>query len=444
MENEFSAYLKNQGLISTGDKVLLGVSGGMDSMAMMNLFHRAGIPFGAAHCNFQLRWSDSDADEAMVKRVAKDLKVPFYAKRFDTKTYQKTHKVSMQEAARDLRHQWFEETRKTHGYHKIALAHHQDDSIETFFINLIRGTGLAGLRGILPKKGAVIRPLLFASRPQIQAFVIDEGLEYREDQSNQDPKYRRSKIRHEVIPVLQEINPGFVKTMVDNMTRLDQAERIYKEYMVKQISQLLEINSKGFRVSIEKLKQLKPIEGYLYEVLRPFSFNAAVARELLRSLDAVSGKKFFSPTHMALKDREYILINKLQEPDLPIANCSISMEDGMVFNPIRLSINRLTMDVADIHPDPMTASLDGDKLRYPLVVRRWEHGDSFVPLGMKGKKKLSDFFIDLKVPVSEKDNIFVLESAGEIAWVIGFRLDERYKISATTQHVHLFEYSDGT
>ena len=200
----------------------------------------------------------------------------------------------------------------------------------------------------------------------------------------------------------------------------------------------------GFRISIEKLKQLKPLEGYFYEVLRPFRFNAAVARELLRSLDSVSGKKFFSPTHLALKDREYILINKIQEPDLIPANCSISIEDDMVFNPIRLSINRLTIDAADIQPDSMTANLDGDKLTYPLVVRRWEHGDSFYPLGMKGKKKLSDFFIDLKVPLSQKDNIFVLESAGEIAWVIGFRLDNRYKISSRTQNVHLFEYSNGS
>jgi len=444
MENEFNVYLKSRKLLSPQDKVLLGVSGGMDSMVMLELFRRSGKEFGIAHCNFQLRGSDSDADEAFVKSVAKEAGVPCYTKRFDTESYKKKHKVSIQEAARDLRHQWFEGARVKYGYNKIALAHHQDDSIETFFINLIRGTGLTGLRGILPQKGAVIRPLLFATRSEIHLFVTKEGLAYREDQSNQDNKYRRNKIRQEIIPILKEINPGFVKTMMGNMARLDQAERIYNEYMAKQIGQLLEINSKGFRISIEKLKQLKPLEGYFYEVLRPFRFNAAVARELLRSLDSVSGKKFFSPTHLALKDREYILINKIQEPDLIPANCSISIEDDMVFNPIRLSINRLTIDAADIQPDSMTANLDGDKLTYPLVVRRWEHGDSFYPLGMKGKKKLSDFFIDLKVPLSQKDNIFVLESAGEIAWVIGFRLDNRYKISSRTQNVHLFEYSNGS
>jgi tRNA(Ile)-lysidine synthase len=444
MENEFNAYLENRKLLSPKDKVLLGVSGGMDSMVMMLLFHRAGIPIGIAHCNFQLRGSDSDADETLAKRVSAELGAPCYTKHFDTEAYKKRHSVSTQEAARDLRRQWFEETRKKYGYNKIALAHHQDDSIETFFINLVRGTGLTGLRGILPKKDNVIRPLLFATRSEIHAFVKKEGLAYREDQSNEDPKYRRNKLRHQVIPVLKEINPGFVKTMMGNIDRLYQAEMIYRETLDNKIAHLIEEIDDSFRISIAKLKEIRPTELYLFEALRPFNFNAAVCRELLKSLETTSGKKFFSPTHIAIKDREHILINKIQEPDGSSTTGKINKEDGMVFSPIKLSVNQLTIDAVDIRPDPMTANLDGDKLTYPLVVRRWEHGDSFYPLGMNGKKKLSDFFIDLKVPISQKDNIFVLESEGQIAWIIGFRLDNRYKISSRTQNVHLFEYSNGT
>ena len=445
MENEFNAYCENRKLLSPKDKVLLGVSGGMDSMVMLELFRRMGLDYGVAHCNFQLRGNESDADEDFVAALAKEQGVPFYSKKFKTAAFKKEQKISTQEAARNLRYQWFETIRKKHGYDRIAVAHHQDDSIETFFINLIRGTGLTGLRGILPKKDNMIRPMLFTTRSEIHAFVKKEGLAYREDQSNEDPKYRRNKIRHELIPLLIELNPGFGKTMMGNIDRLSQAEMIYRDAMDNEVAQLIEENKGSFRISIGKLLQLNPTELYLFEALKPFNFNAAVSKEIVRSLKTTSGKKFYSPTHIAIKDREQVLINKIMRPNGGDRNkANINKEDGMLFSPVKLSVNQLKIDVVDIQPNPMTANLDGDKLIYPLVVRKWEYGDSFYPLGMNGKKKLSDFFIDLKVPLSQKDNIFVLESAGEIAWVIGFRLDDRYKISSRTQNVHLFEYSNGS
>ena len=441
MLNLFNSYITKEKLFSKTDKILLTVSGGMDSIVMCELFHKAGLKFGIAHCNFQLRGDESEGDENFVEELAEKYKVEFHSVSFDTSTFAKKNKLSIQVAARQLRYQWFEEIREQFDYKYIATAHHQNDSIETFFINLLRGTGIAGLHGILPKQNKIIRPLLFSTREQIEIFAKKSNLKHREDSSNASDKYLRNKIRHQLIPLLKELNPNIGQTISEDIQRLGDTEKIYKKEIEAKRSKIVKEEKNSIRLSIKELKKLEPLEPYLFEFLYPLGFNSATVNEIIASLNSQSGKKFFSSTHRLIKDRDFLIIEPYQvSGQKKDAKYSIKKSQKKItvenFEILCSSVNAKNhkLKVSD-----NIANIDFNKLQFPLEIRKWEKGDVFYPLGMKGQKKLSDFFIDKKLSIPQKENTWLLTSNNQIVWVIGLRMDDRFKITDKTTKIYFVE-----
>ena len=435
----FVEYIKKNALFTQEDKILLAISGGKDSVLMAQLFKLTGFKFSIAHCNFNLRGDESQRDEAFVKLLALTLDVPFYSTHFDTKAYAKTNHLSTQMAARDLRYQWFEEIRFRNGYDYIALAHHQNDSIETLLLNLTRGTGISGMHGILPKRGSLVRPLLFLSRPQIEAIIDENNLDYVEDSSNQTDTYARNAIRLNVIPVLKEINPNLEETFAQNFIRFAETEAVLQQVVAETRERICEKRGEDIYLSIEKIKALQPQKLLFFELLKPYHFTSAVVDELLHALTKQSGTSFYSSLYRATLNRTEIIISSI--------SAETHSEDVLFMHPhdefvlagkkkIRLSYS----DSTHVDSNLNSAFVDADKLIFPLVVRFKQHGDKFMPLGMKHHKKLSDFFIDQKVPVPDKSKIpLLINGNGEIIWVVGFRQDNRYKVNVTTKKVAIFE-----
>ncbi|MEO6904273.1 MAG: tRNA lysidine(34) synthetase TilS [Bacteroidia bacterium] len=439
MDKEFVSYINQDNLFSATDSILVTVSGGLDSIVMCELFHKANLNFSIAHCNFQLRKEESDEDELFVKQLAFNYDVPIHIIKFNTSTYSKKNKVSIQVAARELRYQWFEEIRLKHNYSYIATAHHQNDAIETFFINLMRGSGISGLRSILSKHDCIIRPLLFASKQQIINYAKKNKLVYREDSSNASDKYLRNQIRHQVIPLLNELSPSFENAIIQTLANLRATELIYLAVIEKIKSTHIIEDENGIRIPIKKLKKLSPLDTYLYELLKSYNFNSTVVQKISTSLDANSGKLFYSATHRLVKDRDFLIIEPFTKLGIKQNKYLINKEQSSLPE-LHLLFNLVKNTAAvSIPKSPQQASLDYDKLIFPLEVRRWKAGDRFRPLGMKGEKKLSDFFINKKLSIAEKENTWVLCSAKKIVWVMGFRIDDDYKITPTTNKIYFVE-----
>lgn len=432
--NNFKKFVRDKNLFSPADTILLGISGGVDSVVMAYIFKTAGYRFSIAHCNFQLRGDESNDDEMLVRELAKKYEVPFHCKRFDTVNYAKDNKLSLQMAARELRYNWFEELRNAHGYCCIAVATHKDDEIETMLINLTRGTGIAGLHGIMPKQGNVIRPMLFATRAVIERYAKKYKLPFRNDSSNLSDKYIRNKLRNHIVPVLMSINPGLKETMARSIEHFRDVETIYRNAVEKQRMLITEQRPDGLHFSLEKLKKIEPLRTYLYEFLRPYNFKEDVVEQIETSLDGVSGKQFFSSSHCLIKDREALIVFPLQQPDKLTGIIHRGTRSLNV--PLKLVLKVRNAKDITILKSPDIAYLDYSLLDFPLIVRRWQKGDRFVPVGMKGRKKISDFLIDSKVPLHIKDNIFVLITAGgEIVWIVGLRIDDRFKVTGKTKKV---------
>lgn len=439
------SYIKKEELFSPSEKILLAVSGGIDSVVMCELFHKANLNFGIAHCNFQLRGVESDEDELFVEKLAEKYAVPFHRVSFDTSVHAKKNKLSIQVAARQLRYNWFEEVRKQFTYKFIATAHHRGDSIETFFINLIRGTGISGLHGILPKQGKIIRPLLFTNKNEIELFSKKNKLKHREDSSNSSDKYVRNKIRHQVIPVLKELNPNLEETINNDIQHLRDVEIIFKKDIENKRIKIVKQEKKHLTISIQKLKKLFPCSIYLFEFLKPYNFNSTVVNEIIESLDAESGKQFFSETHRLIKDREILILesrDKNQDARTKIIDPGKKFivkknQKNLIINDFELSFSsEIQNPKSRIIKSPSIACLDFEKLEFPLEIRKWEKGDFFYPLGMKGKKLVSDFFIDKKLSLSQKENIWLLTSKGKTVWIIGQRIDDRFKITDKTLKIY--------
>ena len=439
MLKEFKAFVESEKLFGAEDRILLAVSGGIDSVVMCELFHSAAYRFGIAHCNFNLRGKESDADEAFVQSLAKKYQVPFYHKKFLIKKDASEKKISIQMAARELRYHWFEELRIKEQFDLIATAHHLDDQIETFFINLLRNTGIAGLHGILSKQGNLIRPLLFTHRGDIAVFAQKHKLTFREDSSNAETKYLRNKIRHEIIPVFCELNPAFPKILTETIQRIRETEIIFRDTMVELRKKIIRNDSKGIHIRIADLKKLSPIDIYAFELLSPFGFNEAVISDILHSADEGSGKIFYSQTHRLIKDREQFIINPIADlkgSRVKNAEIKIAVNKKEIRKPIHLSFTKTSCGKTfSIDPSDNVANLDLNKINFPLIVRRWEKGDSFNPLGMNKKKKLSDYFIDRKLSIPEKENIWLLCSGQQILWIIGHRIDHRFRVTSRTKEV---------
>jgi tRNA(Ile)-lysidine synthase len=444
----FRTYIAKENLFNPSETILLTVSGGVDSVVMCDLFHKAGFHFAIAHCNFQLRGSESNGDAAFVKNLAKKYKVEFHSIEFETSVYAKKNKLSTQVAARELRYEWFEKIRKKHRYHYIATAHHLDDSIETFFINLLRGAGVSGLHGILPKYNYIIRPMLFCGKTDIVNYAKKNKLTYREDSSNASDKYVRNKIRHQVIPVLKEINPQLENTINNNMMHLREVELIYKNEIEKQRKKIVTEEKDVVFISIKSLKKVPAPATFLFEFLKPYNFNESIVNEITSVLDGESGKRFFSPTHRLIKDREFLIVEnkvqslKIQSPKFESPKLKVKKnQKEIVIDKIKLTFSNKSSKLWTLDPKLSTsiAQLDFDKLEFPLQIRKWQQGDTFHPLGMKGQKKVSDFFIDKKFSVTQKENTWLLISNDKIAWIIGHRIDDRFKITDKTKTIYIAE-----
>jgi len=433
----FKDFISHNALFTSNDKILLAVSGGKDSVLMAHLFKLAGFDFGIAHCNFSLRADESQRDESFVRMLAGSLDVPFYVTHFKTKEYAAKQRISTQMAARELRYNWFEETREANDYTFIALAQHQDDAIETVLLNLTRGTGIAGLHGILPKRDKLIRPLLFLSREQINKLISYNNIEFVEDSSNSSVDYARNKVRLKVIPHLKEINPNLELTFEQNIQRFAETELVLQNAVSELKRDLLIEKKDTIHLSIDKVKALKPQRLLMFELLRPFGFSELVVIELLQALDKQSGTSFYSNSHRITIDRDDLILSPVKEDHQQIAFIHINDKNVALRNhELFMSFN----DEPYFERNTHKAFIDADKLLYPLVVRGWQSGDKFMPLGMKTYKKLSDFFIDEKVPLVEKDNVPVLVNGnGEVIWLGGMRQDDRYKVTSTTKKVAIFD-----
>jgi len=431
MFETFKKYILKNHLFDKGQSLLLALSGGIDSMVMTNLFIEMGIRIGLMHYNFNLRGSESDADEHFVKNFATENGIPFYAKKFNTLAYASEKKISTQMAARDLRYEWFEELIIETGFHYYATAHHQDDQIETFFINLFRGTGVSGLRGIPVKNENCVRPLLFASRKMIEQYAQANNIKFREDSSNLQDKYLRNKIRHFVLPALERSEDNFRKGFQNTFNFLADAESFIIDAIDEKRIDFIDNRGDLNFISIKKILREKNRAFVLFELLKPFNFNHPTVLNVLDSLQNPPGKRFLSPTHELVIDRDSIIISEIV--DTHDEFYEIDEFTNEISEPLKIKFQKEILDKDKSIPrDKNIACLDFEKLCYPLKIRKYRDGDKFSPLGMKGKKKLSDFFIDEKIPLPEKRNIWLLTSGEDIAWIINYRIDDRFKITNTT------------
>jgi tRNA(Ile)-lysidine synthase len=432
MTGEFKKFIIENNLIKPGDKILITVSGGIDSMVMAHLFLKQNYDMAIAHCNFSLRGKESDKDEEMVRKFAAENKIPFFTTRFDTKTFAKTNKLSVQMAARDLRYKWFEEIREKNGYDLIAVAHNLNDNIETLLINLTRGTGLAGMTGIKPASNYIIRPLLFATRQSIKAYRDRHKIVYREDSSNADTKYIRNKIRHLVIPVLKEINPSIEQTLNEATERFSGFNEIVIKYISDLRENICEEKEQLVTFNLSLLKKYLHNKVVLFELFKPFGITNALLTDLVQVIEGKTGGQIITDTHRLIKNRNEIIVSDeefFKETSFTIDG----IESFCVFPGISSARKVRITDTYEIPSDPNYACIDSQKVSFPMVIRKWKPGDYFYPLGMKQKKKLSDYFIDNKYSIFDKENIFILESDGKIVWIIGDRIDDRFKITGATK-----------
>jgi tRNA(Ile)-lysidine synthase len=434
----FIDFIEKNSLFDRGNSILAAVSGGMDSVVMVHLLKAAGFNFGIAHCNFQLRGDDALADQHFVQGLAKQFGVQFHTINFDTQKYAAEKKISIQMAARGLRYQWFAQISQQSGYDIVALAHHQNDAIETVLLNLTRGTGIAGLHGILPKNGSIVRPLMFLKRDEIQDIVKRNSLAYVEDSSNSSTKYARNKIRLEVIPKLKELNPALEKTFESNLKHFRDLEGLLELKLAQLRKDIFIFHNEEIHLRVEDVKKIHPQNLLLYGLLQEYGFNESTVDDVIFALDKHPGRVFESPGFILVLDREKLILTKRQA----IATSSVLIgkdQHHVKFNAYQLNILHDNSPLI-IRDNPMAVAIDTELLIYPLTLRYWQKGDHFHPLGMKTSQKLSDFFVHQKVPRHEKNLILLLTNGnGDIVWIGGYRPDDRYKVSAKTKKVTIFE-----
>jgi len=409
-------------------KILLAVSGGLDSMVLMHLFQELSYTIGIAHCNFQLRGNESDEDEKLVKLQAEKFQIPVFSIQFETEKYANENKLSIQLAARKLRYDWFYQLLENENYDYLLTAHHLDDQLETFLINFSRGTGIEGLTGIPAQNDKIIRPLLPFSREEILAFAEENSLSWREDSSNSSTKYLRNKIRHEIIPILKSLNSNFLQTFENTLEHLNQANALVNDAAKLQYDLVVEKSNNQYIFNISKVLELPNYKAYLYRWLKDFGFTAW--NDVYDLVHANSGKQIFSETHVLLKDRNRLMLfekRDLEQSESYFVNDFISK----VNIPLKLSFCKPT-SLSNVNANCIF--VDENQLKLPLVIRKWQEGDVFYPAGMSGKKKLSKFFKDEKYSLLDKQNQWLLCSNDEIVWVIGKRADQRFTVNENTKN----------
>ena len=435
MQEKLEAFVSENNLFCKNDRILIALSGGVDSVVLAHLMLKANYDIALAHCNFHLREEESNRDEAFVRSWAEKNGVTLFVKEFDTFSYMKENKLSLEMAARDLRYQWFDSLLKEYGFSYLATAHHLDDSIETFFINLLRGTGIAGLHGIQAKNDKIVRPLLFATREEILSYAKQNSISYVEDSTNSETKFTRNKIRHNLFPILRELNPNFEFALKKDIEHLRDTEFVFRREIEKVKQEIIEKEKDVFKIKIERLQELTPLNIYLYEILSEYGFNETNINDILLCLNENSGKQFFSKTHRLLKDRQYIFIDKIKD-ESKNDFFLINQEQGSLIYPLRMQMEVMRdLKFVNISKSKNIAMLDFDLLKFPLVLRKWRQGDSFVPFGMKKEKKLSDYFTANKYSLIDKENQWILCSEEKIIWIVGERIDDRFRISNTTKNI---------
>jgi len=433
MTERFTRFIADNDLFTAEDKVLLAVSGGIDSMVLAHLFVRQGFDFSIAHCNFNLRGTEADDDERFVRDYAENHRIGFFSKSFDTSGYASAKGLSIQMAARELRYRWFEELRSVSRFAAVALAHNLNDNIETFLINLVRGTGIAGLAGIKPKNDHLVRPLLFASRTEIMEYCEKYEVKYREDSSNADTKYVRNKIRHLIVPVLREINPSFENTIEETISRVGDINEIYSGHIAKIRKSLIRESKKSLSVKISDLMSLTPLNTMVFELFRSFGLTRPMVPELISLHLNTSSYRF-------IRNRGEILIESIEsDSESSLHMVFNSLEELLAGSFGAKIVQAACGEGFEIPRDTTSTCLSLNKLKFPVVIRNWKPGDIFYPLGMNRKKKLSDFFIDNKLSMPEKERALVMESAGKISCIIGIRTDNRFRITRATTKCLIIE-----
>lgn len=426
MKEQFLRHVGKSALFSRSDKILLAVSGGLDSMVMLDLFVAAGFTVGVAHVNFQLRGSESDEDTRLVETVCREKNIPCFIARVDTKKYASENNLSTQVAARELRYTWFQEVMEQNGYTKLATAHHRNDNLETLLLNIARG---AELKTIPERNDYIVRPLLSFTREELERYAKENALNWRDDSSNASDVYPRNFIRHHIIPKLKELNNSLEESVGRTIDHLSLLRESFASSLEKVKAAVVRHDGERVVVSKQFEKQSRYPALLLFELIKSYGFNASQCTDIVEVLHGEPGKRFLSPGYALIVDRDDLIISKHEK--LWEATTIREHEQEAVLGSWMLSIEHPS--TIELENDNFVAWLDGDLIQFPLTWRTWQPGDYFYPLGMNHKKKLSDFLIDLKISRTHKDYVTVLESGGEIVWVVGYRIDNRFRITPKTK-----------
>jgi len=435
MQSKFIDYIRKNNLVQVDESILLGISGGIDSMVMLNLFIKSGYKIAIAHCNFGLRSSESVGDEELVIRTAEKFGLKYFSKRFETEKYSFDNKVSIQVAARNLRYNWFNHLCQEFGYSKIAIAHNLDDVAETFLLNLTRGTGLKGLTGIKPLNGKIIRPLLFTTRKEIESYALEHQVIFRSDSSNKSTKYKRNFIRHKILPELEKLNPSVKESIALTANHLHAYFQLFEKNHCLLREKIVSDKNENTYYSIKELSQDSAGEIFLFEELQQYGFAPLQMVQIMQSLSHQPGKVFHSKEYVLTRDREYLILSRkgIEEH----VDITIEIDCSSVEFPIKLEFKTIEKGKEfEISKNAGMAKIDFDKLKFPLTLRNWHEGDRFKPIGMDNYKKLSDFIIDEKIPLNQKKDIYVITSGNEIVWVVGYRISNDFRITTETKIVY--------
>jgi len=432
LEQKVKKYISKESLLWEGCKVLVGVSGGADSVALLRILLSLGYDCHAVHCNFRLRADESERDRRFTEELCCNLDIGITVCEYDTTAYASGKGISIEMAARELRYRDFGLIMKEKAASAVCIAHHQDDSVETVLLNLTRGTGLKGLTGIKPRNGNIVRPLLCASRKEIEDYLKEIGQPYITDSTNLEAGFTRNKIRLKLLPLMREINPSADTAVLSTARHLQQAYRFYMASLEEICRKVISKKDSNIEIDIDALRNAPSVEGFLFEILSPAGFNDACITDIAVSLDSQPGTRFLSESHMLLKDRDKLILTPLQEDEnktvtiLAVNGFSAQLSDRR-----RITV-RIEEKGAPVSRDPDTATFDADMLPDTLTVRQWQKGDWFVPFGMKGRRLVSDFMTDRKMNLAEKHSQLVVTGGNDIIWVLGLRTDNRYRVTERT------------
>ena len=435
MKDKVFNFISQKELISPDDKLIIAVSGGIDSMVLLHFMkHYFNNKILIAHCNFQLRGDESNADEDFVRNYADSLDLKLVIKHFNTIGFSKEHKISVQMAARELRYSWFLDLIVEYNFDKILLAHHSGDVVESFFINLIRGSGLNGLRGIKAKTGRYIRPFLNISRDEIVLYQKENDIEFREDSSNSSDKYLRNQLRHHIIPQFKNLRADFEQHILNTIDILDDTGSIFDQHVEELLNKMIEQKDNSIHLPIAEIDKLPGKGTYLFEFLKNYGFSGKDIPQIVNSFRSIPGKTFYSSSHKLIKDREDLILVALNEKEPEQIYIQEDLDE--IDQPLRLRFEVLDAnEVQSYNSGKNIGYFDKDKLEYPLILRHWHKGEYFVPFGFEHFKKISDFFIDQKMDLFEKQNCWILASANKVLWILNRRTDNRFRVTPETQKI---------